>query len=318
MSRIPLHELEAFAAVLLSGGFKAAAQRLNLTVSAISHRLRTLEQRVGAPLFERRHARAVPTPFAATLAEDTLEGFRRLERVVERALDPQLAQLVAIHATPTIAGLWLTPRLGAILRAFPNIDIRVTATFRPVDPGTDPVDFSLRYGQRDWPGLEARPLMREPIVPLAAPALLAALGRPLRLDDLRTLPLIRSEVNLVGWEDFLAACGVGWQPSARSLGFDRSLMAIEAAASGLGVALDSAVMAAVYVADGRLVVPLVPPGGHLSAEGHHLVVPAGRALKPLADAVAAWLVDAARASEVEAWAFLARPSESAALASGKT
>jgi LysR family transcriptional regulator, glycine cleavage system transcriptional activator len=312
LARVPLAELEAFAAVLQAGGFKAAARRLNLTVSAVSHRVRALEQRAGVPLFERRHARAVPTPFAATLAEDALEGFRRLERLVDRALDPRLAQTVAIHATPTIAGLWLTPRLGAMLRDFPNIDVRVTATLRPVDPGIDPVDFSLRYGHGERPGLEARPLMREPIVPLAAPSLLDRLGRPMRLEDVGILPLIHSEVNLLGWQDFVRACGVEGPLSSRSLGFDRSLMAIEAAASGLGVAFDSAVMAAAYLADRRLVVPLKPPGGHLAAAGHQLVVPAGQALKPAAAAVAAWIVDAARAAEAEAWAFLEQAPAGAA------
>jgi LysR family transcriptional regulator, glycine cleavage system transcriptional activator len=136
LSRLPLRAIAVFEAVSRLGSFKAAARELNLTPSAVSHQIRSLEQQLGVDLFARdgRGVRlsAAASHYAGRLHE-LLMGIRAAtNELAERGRLQVTAGTVRIMTPPSLATHWLMPRLPAFIEAYPGIDIRVFAIRTPV------------------------------------------------------------------------------------------------------------------------------------------------------------------------------------------
>ena len=265
MIPLPFSGLRAFEAASRCGSFRRAAAELNLSPSAVSHAVRRLEDTLGTPLFL-RHGRAVRlSPAGEALIEHTARGFAELQRGLSQvaARGPLLFRL---HCAPSFAAQWLLPRFPALLAAHPTLDIRLHADANYSRFTTDDYDADLIYGLPRTPGLEVMPLAEERVVPLCAPALAATLRRPA---DLAGTALITSDSKTVRWAGWLAANGMAPLPT-RGPRFDRSFLALAAAADGLGVALESTLLAEREMAAGHLVEPF-PAAMPCRYVGHRLV-----------------------------------------------
>ena len=178
MIRPPLHALQGFVAAARSGNLSRAAESMHLTVSALSHQIRGLEERLGQRLFV-RNARGV---------ELTADGQHLYDRVaphldaIEHALRPFRARrddVLTITLMPSFASSWLVPRLPRFLAAQPQLEITCSRPSRVVDFARDTgIDAGLRYGPGQWPGLQAVHLFDDWVTPTASPELVARLGRP--------------------------------------------------------------------------------------------------------------------------------------------
>ncbi len=189
MSRPPLHALQGFVAVARSGNLSRTAESLHLTVSALSHQIRGLEERVGTPLFVRK-ARGV------SLTADGEQLFQRIAphlAAIEDALRPYRARrddVLTLTLMPSFASSWLLPRLPRFITAHPQLEINMQTGVGLVDFERDrSVDAGLRYGPGRWPGLIAVHLFDDWVAPVASPALVARLGRP-TLATLGDFPLL--------------------------------------------------------------------------------------------------------------------------------
>ena len=192
-SRLPLREIAVFEAVSRLGSFKAAAHELNLTPSAVSHQIRSLEQDLGVDLFIRDGRRARLSTAASDYAgqvHELLMGLRTAtNKVAVRGRRQVTTGTVRIMTAPSLATHWLMPRLPSFLEAYPGIDIRVFAV-RNAD------DFDITIGYRDaarW-SARARPLLEEIIQPCCAPSRLQG-ETPIPARELLGQPLIRSCEN---------------------------------------------------------------------------------------------------------------------------
>ena len=267
MSRAPLHALPGFIAAARSGNLSRAAESLHLTVSALSHQIRGLEERMGRRLFV-RNARGV---------ELTADGRRLFERVaphfdaLDRAMRPYSTRcddVLTLTLMPSFASSWLVPRLPRFLAAHPQLEINLQSSVDVVDfeRATD-LDAGVRYGPGTWPGLEAVHLFDDWVTPTASPALLARLGRP-TLQTLGEFPLLGAPGGR--WSDWFAQFG-GTPPKRFVANFDDSDTLHRAATEGLGIALGRLTLARPAIEAGRLV-PLFDE--RLKAEfAHYLVYP---------------------------------------------
>lgn len=267
MSRPPLHALQGFVAAVRHGNLTRAAESLNLTVSALSHQMRALEDRLGYPLLV-RGARGVSA---------TADGQRLLARIaphldaIAQALHPFAAprgNVLTISMLPSMASAWLVPRLGAFLAAHPTIEINLQSSETVVDFERDhEVDAALRIGRGEWPGTIAEPLFDEWLVPMASPALVARMG------GIGAVPL--SRWPLVGdpdgqWNRWFAQAGE--TPPARYVAMlDDTEAHHRAALAGVGVALGRMTRARLLLDAGQLV-PLSSQRLR-TGSGHWLVYP---------------------------------------------
>jgi LysR family transcriptional regulator, glycine cleavage system transcriptional activator len=259
LSRLPLRGIAVFEAVSRLGSFKAAARELNLTPSAISHQIRSLEQQLGIALFIRdgRGVRlsAAASHYAGQLHE-LLMGIRTAtNELAERGRLQVTTGTVRIMTPPSLATHWLMPRLPDFIEAHPGIDIRVFA-IRTADGNVDDFDITIGYGDvARWSG-RARPLLEEIIQPYCAPSRLQG-AASMAACDLLAQPLIRSGENGVSWETWLRNRDVPFKAEAiNHLQIDPSYVAIEAAVKGIGVILESSILTQEHAGAGRLVSPV--------------------------------------------------------------
>ena len=190
MSRPPLHALQGFVTAARSGNLSRAADSLHLTVSALSHQIRGLEERLGRRLFV-RSARGVQL---------TGDGRQLFERVaghfdaLEQALQPFAARhddVLTLSVTPSMASAWLVPRLAGFLAAHPQVEINLQSESAMVDFQRDTaIDAALRIGQGAWPGVTAEHLFDEWVAPVASPALVERMGGLPAPEALHRWPLL--------------------------------------------------------------------------------------------------------------------------------
>jgi DNA-binding transcriptional LysR family regulator len=282
---LPLAALHAFEAAARCGSFRRAAEELSLSPSAVSHAVRRLERRLGAALFVRDGRAVRLTADGETLVRHVERGFTELSRGVA-AVSAQGPRLLRLHCAPSFAAQWLVPRLPRLLARHPALEVRLAADATYARFAADEHDADIIYGLPRQSGLEIVALGEETVTPLCAPAMARGIERPA---DLEARPLIGSDNKTVRWPDWFAANGL--RPAVpHGPRFDRSFLALAAAADGLGVALESTRLAERELASGRLVMPLAGRAQDLRYVGHRLVYPASTTQRRTVDLFQRWLV----------------------------
>ena len=289
----PLTNLLAFEAVARRRSFALAAVELHVTASAISHQVTRLEAHVGVRLFE-RSAHGVRLSTAGEQYLSRIGGALAAIAAASDDLRLGVSNSLYVSSSPSFAALWLAPRLKRFAQAHPEISFNMSATPLHSDFALGQADIDIRYGIPQWAGLVVEPLFVERIVPLASPTFIREhrLRRPEQLLD---VPLIQSNVSIVQWADWFSAHTDKRAPSRFSMRFDRAHMSLDAAAQGLGVALESMVIGAGHLADGRLRA-VFGSGKAVEAKVHFAVYPARHAKRAPVEAFLGWLHgEAARA-----------------------
>jgi DNA-binding transcriptional LysR family regulator len=282
----PVANLLAFEAVARRRSFAFAAAELHLTASAISHQVARLEADLGVRLFE-RSAHGVRLSQAGTQYLERVAGALAAISAATEDLRQGVGNSLYVHCTPSIASLWLMPRLPGFAQAHPEIALNLSAAHTHSDFGLGQADLDIRYGVPQWGDLVVEPLFEERIVPLASPAFIR-LHRLKRIEQLFEVPLIQSNVSVVQWSDWLQAFSDKRAPERYALRFDRAQMSLDAATQGLGVALESATVAGAHRADGRLK-PVFGLDKAVRVKAHFVVYPARHARRPPVEAFLAWV-----------------------------
>jgi LysR family transcriptional regulator, glycine cleavage system transcriptional activator len=280
---MPLSFLRAFEAAGRTGSFRAAAVELNLTPSAVSHAIRKLEQALGIPLFERDTRNVRLSYEGEALMRHVSRAFDELRRGME-VVSTRGPMLLRLHCAPSFAAQWLTPRLARFRAEHPGVEVRLAAGTDYARFNADEFDADIVYGSPRVEGLVVVPLAEETITPICAPALAERISTPADLFD---EVLIQSDSKQIRWADWFAANGLVAPPPNGSR-FDRSFLAIAAAAEGLGVALESTLLAERELASGRLVLPLETSA--IRYVGHNLVFPRYVRQRHPLKAFTAWLL----------------------------
>ena len=269
----PLKALHAFDAACRLGSFAAGAQELGVTPSAVSHQVQQLEAFLGIRLFARRAGRAVLTGSGRAYAKEIGAAFTMiLDATLTVAPQSQAGHLV-IAASPSFAARWLQPRLSGFLDAYPGVKVRVSTLSGHDGLDKERCDIAIVFGRPPVGRGQVTPLLAERLRPLCSPGLVARLGlRGPR--DLARATLIHS-ANALGWAEYLRHVGETDLRPMNELWLDRSTMAIDAAATGLGVILESGLLAEQELRDGRLVAPFAGDGYVVETESYFIVRPAG-------------------------------------------
>ena len=265
---LPLSAIRIFEAAARRRSFKEAAGELNLTASAVSHAMNRLEDTLGVPLFERAGQRSAPTIAGEVLFDHVSRAFAELNRGLDM-ISTRGPQLLRLHCAPSFAAQWLTPRLAQFLRERPAMELRLASGVDYTRFTDNEFDADIVYGVPRGEGLLLMPLGLETVTPLCDPDRARQISEPA---DLFKQPLIQSDTKLVRWPHWFDKNGLAAPPAA-ALRFDRSFLALTAAADGLGVALESTRLAEREISSGRLVAPLTGRSEDICYTGHHLIYP---------------------------------------------
>lgn len=254
----PLTAVRVFEAAARHENFTSAASELGMTQAAVSYQVKSLEDRLGAPLFVREKGRARLTPLGRQLLPALSQAFDRIEQAFAstRAEDEAL---LTIATTYTFANTWLAWTLGRFQIAHPDLAVRLNTDDRLADLRTGEADVAIRAGRGDWDGLEQCLLIRSEFTPIASPEMIRRvetdLGRALRPADLTELPLLSPHDEW--WRIWFADAGVTFDSTAKRGGIRLDNQANEghAAMAGQGIALLTPFLWRQDLRTGRLVQP---------------------------------------------------------------
>jgi LysR family glycine cleavage system transcriptional activator len=189
--RLPsLNAVRAFEAAARHESFTRAAEELCVTQGAVSHQVKALEAELGLKLFNRERQRLVITEAGREYLNVVRDAFDRIALGTERLLQRQNSGVLTVSTSPDFAAKWLVHRLGRFAEAFPEIELRVSATLHHVDFAREDIDLAVRHGDGQWTGLHVTRLCGEELFPVCSPRL-ATNARPLnRPADLLGFPLL--------------------------------------------------------------------------------------------------------------------------------
>lgn len=244
---LPLNALHVFNVAANELSFARAADHLFVTHGAVSRQIRTLENALGLPLFERRNRAVFLTPAGERLHSTTRQMFEHLASTVASLHPSSPTHPLVVSCEPTLAMRWLIPRLGTFAQAHPNITLHLHSAGGPLDLAAAGVDVAIRRNDFFWGHtLAAEPLADEWIGPVGSPASFDT-PHPKQLHT-RTRPQ--------AWQD--------WQRATRKSPIDANTttppfehfyLSLQAAGARLGAAIGSVYMVSDELDAGRLIAP---------------------------------------------------------------
>lgn len=262
-------ELHAFASSAKHLNFSYAARELGLTPSAVSRQIANLEALFGVKLFVREGrnlslTRAGQVYHARVMAPLREIGNASLELLSVR----EDSDLLTIASVPTFTTRWLVPRLPSFLAAAPSVTLSFRRHLAHGDPFPFGLDAAIRYGDGHWEGVRCDYLAGRTFVPVCSPEF--ATKHMLRTPaDLAAAPRLMHEQAESVWFEWSETHGVAHMNAFSGPRFEQYAVLIQAAQSGLGLALVPAFLIGALLDAGTLVQPVNAPV-NVDSQGHFL------------------------------------------------
>jgi LysR family glycine cleavage system transcriptional activator len=289
----PLNALRAFEATARHLSVKHAADELCVTPGAVSQMLKALELHLGVKLFRRVNRGIFLTDAGQGYLPPVRNAFRQIADASRRVAVSADTGVLTVSVTPFFAAAWLVPRLKDFQDAHPDIDLQVVTSNALVDFARDGVDVAVRHGLGRYPGLYSERVVAVEIVPVAAPTLVARLGKPTSAAEMTRWPHVH-DANRKGWHLWFQAQGIDEIGPPRGPAFDDSGLLLKAVLAGQGAGLLPAAMVALELAEGRLV--KLADVVLLDEFAYYLVYPQSSRERPKVAAFRAWILNAAAAA----------------------
>lgn len=232
--------------------FLKASGELHVTQSAVSHRIKSLEEFLGVALFIRINRNIALTSFGERYLVEVKSALTALDAATANLKGSTRAQL-RISAAPALGAKWLVARLAGFQRAHPEVELAVSSSYDLELIRRGEADIGIRYGAEDALGLTTIKLFEETLFPVASPAYIAALGGLKHPADLTKAMLLRHP--MLHWLPWFRAAGLDWPEPASGALYEDAMLMYEAAAAGQGIALTLKTLFEGYGASGGLIKP---------------------------------------------------------------
>lgn len=284
----PLNAMRAFEAAARHESFTKAASELNVTQAAVSHQVKLLEETLGVVLFKRAPGGLRLTERGRQYFVSINNAVQILVQATQEVCGAENEQTLQITAQPNFASRWLIPRLSQFSTKHPGIVPSVSFAGQHFDFSDRAMDVAIRYGC-EFADLHAHLLFHPRLMPVCSPRVASRLRKP---SDLRRQVLLRARYAADEWRLWLDQAGLVDVDHTTGPIFDSTLLALEAARGGLGVALGRVPLLTEDLRDGSLCAPfdlsVQPP------EAWHLVYPASARTLPKIMAFRAWILEEAK------------------------
>ena len=288
---LSLDALRGFEAAARQLNFTAAADELSLTQGAVSKQVKQLEEAIGRPVFARGPRGLSLTPEGRQLHTAVGEALRGLESALQQLVQSD-RRAVSISVAPSLASLWLAPRLAAFRAAHPEIDVRIDASEANLALEREGIDLALRLGRPGQVPADWQLLMREQLMLVASPALARQVKEPA---DLTHLPLLVfhhpiERVEWMAWTHWYQHLGLTRPASQPVFQFSHYEHLVKAAVEGVGVAIGRVPQVLPLLRAGQLEVLL--PAHRAEGLAYHLVLSELARARKEVQALAAWVARA--------------------------
>lgn len=248
---LPLSALRAFESAGRCLHLGRAGEELGVTHGAISHQIRSLEERLDVRLFIRANNRLRLTSAGERLLAAVTEGF---DRIIDGALhlDPDsLTGALVIGCTQTTGSSWAVKHISEFQGHYPQIEIHVVEIRPQQREIPRDIDVAICYGEPDPDHRRVEELATPPVYPVCSPQFLHGRAQVSRPEHLNRLPLLHDSQN--SWSRWFAAMDVPEPEDERRIFFSSTNMTLAAARQGYGVALCNPLEVQEDLRQGRLV-----------------------------------------------------------------
>ena len=286
----PLSSLRVFEAAARHNSFRKAADELNLTASAVSHGIQTLESWLGVELFHREARRLRLTGAGEIYAPLVNQALTVLAKATDQLPGCKATGTLAVSSAPTFANKILLPRLERFAGQFPDIRVTIDTSQRLVDLTLDEFDIAIRFTTEKKPASNWTLLGMETLMPVCSPGMKKQFGASSDEALLARAPLIHVTVVSTDWSYWFRETGMEIPSSINGgLRVDTIQMALDAAKRGLGVVLGRRPLVDDDIESG-LLVPLATQAIS-SGSGYWLVTAQADFQKPEVKLFRRWLLD---------------------------
>ena len=242
--------LLALEAVARLGSATEAARELDLTQSAVSRQLKTLEAQLGVTLILRQGRGLILSAEGRSYVDEIRLILHRLARASVTVGTNAAGGTLNLAILPAFGMHWLAPRLRDFARRHPEVTVNLSTRLAPFDFRASTFDAAIHFGRADWPGAGHLPLLPEIVVPVCAPGLMhSPLENPV---DILGFDLLHLDTRPRGWARWLRAVGLPDRPR-QGMVFDQFSTMAQAAIHRLGIALLPTFVAEPYLSEGQLV-----------------------------------------------------------------
>lgn len=274
--------------------FLRAAEELCLTPSAISHRIRRLEQALSIRLFDRLTRSLRLTEEGRRVFDILQQAMGELSEALQPGAAAEVSGAIALYVRPSVAQCWLVPRLGDFVARYPRVSLDIRVGNDPADFRARNVDLALYYASGNFPGLVSYPLMEETMAPVCSPEYASRhdlLGKP---ENLACCTLLHDSLAWdnaaydAEWALWASQNGMSGQLPGHGLTFDRSDLCVIAALNHVGVAIGRRQLVQKRIDRGELILPF-GDFGQPGYYGYYLVHPPHPVVPRRLQAVIDWL-----------------------------
>ena len=284
--------LSAFEASARHQSFTKAAEELSVTQSAICRQIAALEDLLGVKLFRRTKRGVIVTEAGSSYARSVRARLDEMERdTLELMANGAQGTTLDLGVVPTFATNWLLPRLAGFRRAHSHIIVNLHTRTRPFLFDDTALDAAIYAGAASWPGTQGHFLMRENLIAVASPALIAP-RKVLRASQLARLPLLQQTTRPHAWREWFQSQGLEVENDLAGPRLELFSMLAKAAIHGMGVSLIPKFLVETELEAGLLV--QVVKHAYLSDRSYYLIYPERKADRPALAAFRDWIEMEAR------------------------
>lgn len=285
--------LVAFEAAARHQSFTRAAEELALTQSAICRQIGGLEEFLGLELFRRSRRGVKLTEAGQSYARRVATQLDAVERDTLAVMGQQGAQTIELALVPTFGTQWLLPRLRQFQALHPEITVNLTNRTRPFLFADTEFDAAIYFGDGDWSGTVAHPLMPEHSAPVCSPALMNG-AQELTAQAIAEMPLLQQTTRPYAWRQWFDSLGMKIARDMTGPRLELFSMLAQAAEHQMGVALIPPFLIQRELAEGRLVIAH-PHSFRRADQAYHLMIPERRVESAALNAFRDWLLNEASA-----------------------
>ena len=300
--------IRAFEAVSRHLSFRAAADELSLTQSAISRQIQSLEEDMGATLLLRGTRKVELTQEGAMFLRALAPSLARIDSSVQQIRQSQGRRVVNVNTFASFASMWLLPQLEAFQRDHPEMDIRVSATDVVVNTTDPEFDLIVRFTGRHTAPPGSQLLFGEVITPVISPWLAEQirngqappLSKPEHLSQytLTEEDDNRPSAEFLSWRHWLAQQGAPDVQPRRWLYLNFTYQQVQSALAGQGVALARLPLVVEQLERGDLVEPFGLAGRITIDLAYWLITPANSRARKEVDEFCSWVEQRAAQTRV--------------------
>lgn len=251
-SRSSLRGLRTFCLAARYESFRAAADELFITSSAVSHQIKGLEEELGLQLFDRGSRELTLTAVGSSLYEELSPLIEQIDQAVSLYRESGRRMSVRISVQPFFASEFFVPRLSEFTAQHPDIDIQVGTSDESAEKHPADVDLSIRLFRSPPSGFRADLLFPLRMVPAGSPDFKKAMV--VEKKQIRSaFPLIVHETRPKAWKNWSESTGISIPADSKVTRLDSMIAVVRAAEQGIGAALVPVPIANLWFEQGSIV-----------------------------------------------------------------